>query len=311
MQTRLNSATLIALLLSATATAQSPDFPGDVEVTLMQEDQSRLGITILRLEEAQAPEIVEGIARVLDVTALASLVAEIESASAAAEASASAAKRLELLAVDDENASLQSLEVARAQARTDASRLRLARRRVALEWGAELAARGDAFRQSVTDQVAAGDVALLRVDPFQSGVAKTGVVRLKLAAGSTATATEYLGLAATVDPRTQTTGMLVLVRDAAAATLQSGRVIAAEIDSGRRLSGVILPRESLIRFEGSTWAYLQRGAERFIRREVREPRLLEQGWFVSAAFAPGDEVVTTGSGSLLAVERVDETIEED
>lgn len=311
MQTRFNGATLVALLLSTTAAAESPDFSGDIEVTLLQEDQSRLGITILRLEESKAPEIVAGIARVLDITALASLEAEIESAAAAADASASAARRLELLAVDDENASLQSLEVARAQARTDASRLRLARRRVALEWGVELAARGDAYRQSLTDQIAAGDAALLRVDPVQSGATKTGVVSLQLAAGSTATATENLGLAATVDPRTQTTGMLVLVRDEAAATLQSGRVIAAEIDSGRRLSGVILPRESLIRFEGGTWAYLQRGAQRFVRREVREPRLLEEGWFVSTAFAPGDDVVTAGSGSLLAVERADEAIEED
>jgi hypothetical protein len=309
MQLRLNGTALIALLLSAGAIAQSPDLPGDIEVTLLQQDQSRLGITILRLEESQAADVVEGVARVLDAAGLALLEAEIESATAAAEASASAAKRLELLSADDENASLQSLEVARAQARADASRLRLARRRVALEWSAELAKRDDAFRRSVIDQVAAGDAALLRVDPLQSGAAISGAVRLKSGAGLIAT--EYLGLAATVDSRTQTTGMLVLVRDSAAMALQSGRVLAAEIDSGQQLSGVILPRESLIRFEGNTWAYLRRGADRYIRREVREPRLQQQGWFVSTDFVAGDDIVTAGSGSLLAVERSDEAVEED
>lgn len=311
MQTRLIGATLIALLLGATATAQSPDLPGDIEVMLAPADQSRLRISTVRLEVTQAPDIVEAYARVLDITALASLDAEIETAAAAAEVSASAAKRLELLAADNEIASLQSLEGARSQSQSDAARLQLARRRVALEWGAELAARGDAFRRQLIDRVAAGDAALLRVDPQQSGSVAAGSVRLKIGSGTPAMATEALGIAAVADPRTQTMGMLVLLRNNDTANLRPGLVVAAEIDTGRQLSGVVLPRDSLIRIDGGTWVHLQRGGDRFIRREVRERRLLEQGWFVSSSFAAGDNVVTTGSGSLFAVERADETTEAD
>jgi len=36
---------------------------------------------------------------------------------------------------------------------------------------------------------------------------------------------------------------------------------------------------------------------------VIEPRMENAGWFVSTGFAPGDEVVATGAGSLLAIER--------
>jgi hypothetical protein len=303
------SAILIALLMAGRALAQSADLPADIELTLGAAEQTRIGLVSARLDATQAPEVAQGIGRVLDIGPLALLEAEIDSASAAAEASASGARRIEVLAADDQNASYQSLEAAHAQERADATRLDLARRRVALEWGTGLARLGNAERQRLVDAIVAGEAALLRVDPLRSGPVIDGLARLQLAAGLPMTATEPLGMAAGADPRTQTTGLLVLLRGEYASMLRAGRVVAAEIDTGKQLSGVVLPRDALIRADGSTWAYLRRGPERFLRREVLDPRLLDSGWFVSTGFAAGDEVVVNGSGSLFAIERSDEAIE--
>jgi len=311
MRTRTDCAILIALLLSNAATAQSPDSPGDIAVTLSTADQSRLGIATLRLEATEASDIVDATARVLDISALALLEAEIETAAAAASASTSAEKRLALLAADDQIASIQVLEAARAQARADAARLLLARRRIALEWGSGLAKLDDAGRQRLINHVTTGKAALLRVDPLQSIPSKVVSVCLKSIDGLAPVATELLGMAAGADARRQTTGLLVLVRDEPAANFPAGRIVAAEIDTGRLQVGVLLPRASLIRIDGSTWVYLQRGTEQFVRREVYAPRLLDAGWFVSERFAPGDTIVASGSGSLLAIERSDEAIEAD
>jgi hypothetical protein len=116
-------------------------------------------------------------------------------------------------------------------------------------------------------------------------------------------ATKSLGPAANADPRMQSSGLLVLVQGDAAAGLRPGLILPAEIATGRLMTGVVLPRSGLIRTEGATWVYLHRGGEDFVRREVIEPRMENAGWFVSTGFAPGDEVVATGAGSLLAIER--------
>jgi hypothetical protein len=309
-------ASLIALLVSGSTLAQSPDLPGDIEIALNQEQQARIGLGVSRLEATQAPETMGAIALVLDISPLAQLNAEVESASAIAAASASTAQRLTVLANDDQNASLQNLEAARAQAASDAARLRAGQQRIALEWGPGLAARKPLQRQQLIEQLAAGTAALLRVDPLGakfsdqdvsgsdvSGM-QGGSVQLRPDPKRAPLATRSLGPAANTDPRMQSSGLLVLVQGDGAASLRPGLMLPAEIATGWLMTGVVLPRSALIRAEGATWVYLHRGGDDFARREVIEPRMQNDGWFVSSGFAAGDEVVVNGAGSLLAVERI-------
>ncbi len=323
-------ASLIALLMSVSALAQSPDLgpdmspdmPGDIEVALTAAQQIRIGLGMTRLESKQAFEVVEAIAVVLDISLLAQLNAEVESATAIAAASASTEQRLTVLANDDQNASLQTLEAARAQAASDTARLRVGQQRIALEWGPGLAALQPLELRQLIGQVAAGTAALLRVDVLGMGslitnVASTDVADMSPAINSAQgprvqlrpdprqapLATRTLGPAANTDARMQSSGLLVLVQGDGAAGLRPGLMLPAEIDTGRLMTGVVLPRNALIRTEGATWVYLRRGGDNFVRREVIEPRMQNDGWFVSSGFAPGDEVVDAGAGSLLAVER--------
>jgi len=313
-------ASLIALLVSVTALAQSPnmgpeirpDSPGDIEVALTVAQQTRIGLGMTRLESTQVPEIMDAIALVLDISPLAQLSGEVESATAIAAASASTERRLTVLADDDQNASLQTLEAARAQAASDAARLQVGQQRIALEWGPGLAALKPVELRQLIGQVAAGLAALLRVDLLSTDVSGMGheinrvkgaSVQLRPGPNQSPLATRSLGPAANADPRMQSSGLLVLVQGDAAAGLRPGLMLPAEIATGRTMTGVVLPRSALIRTEGATWVYLHRGGEDFVRREVIEPRMENAGWFVSAGFAPGDEVVAIGAGSLLAIER--------
>jgi hypothetical protein len=263
-----------------------------------------------RLETTQAPETMQAIALVLDISLLAQLNAEVESATAIAAASASTEQRLTVLANDDQNASLQTLEAARAQAASDTARLRVSQQRIALEWGPGLAALKPLELRQLIGQIAAGTAALLRVDVLGMGPLSTDAsgmkgssVQLRPDPTQLPLATKNLGQAANTDARMQSGGLLVLVQGDAAAGLRPGLILPAEIATGRLMTGVVLPRSALIRTEGATWVYLHRGGEDFVRREVIEPRMENAGWFVSAGFAPGDEVVATGAGSLLAIER--------
>lgn len=318
-------ASLIALLVSVSALAQNPDMgpdmsadlPGDIEITLEAAQQTRIGLGMSRLESVQAPEAAEAIGRVLDISLLAQLSAEVESATAIAAASASTEQRLTVLANDDQNASVQTLEAARAQAASDAARLQVGRQRIALEWGSGLAALKPVELRQLISQVAAGTASLVRVDPLGMGGLGKDVPSMTPVGGSvkdlkvellpdsekTPLATRNLGPAANTDPRMQSNGLLVLVQGNGANGLQPGLVLPARIDTGQLVTGVVLPRSALVRTEGATWVYLHRSGPDFVRRAVIEARMESDGWFVTEGFAPGDEIVDAGAGSLLAIER--------
>ena len=287
-------ASLIALLVSVSALAQgpdmgpdmSPDLSGDIEVTLTAAQQTRIGLGMARLESTEVPEAMEAIALVLDISLLAQLNAEVESATAIAAASASTEQRLTVLANDDQNASLQTLEAARAQAASDAARLRMGQQRIALEWGPGLAALKPLELRQLIGQLAAGTAALLRVDVLGMGSLSTDASGMNLVINSaqgarvqlrpdpeqSPLATRTLGPAANTDARMQSSGLLVLVQGDGAAGLRPGLMLPAEIDTGRRMTGVVIPRGALIRTEGATWVYLHRGGDDFVRREVTDPR---------------------------------------
>lgn len=304
---------LIVLLCCSSAAAQSRDIGNDFEVFLTPNAQIRLGVGTTRLQPAQAARTVEAIGRVLDIGPLARLEAAIESAAATASASASEAKRLEVLAEDDQNASRQALEAAAAQAAGDAAREQLALRRLALEWGPALAELRTEQRRQLIAEITAGEAALLRVDPMEpvDSAANPVQVRLRPDESSPPIATERLGMATMTDPRMQTQGRLVLVRGSDAPGLRPGRVVAAEMESGEVRDGVILPRSALVRVDGFDWVYLRISDDEFLRRRVDGARMQSDGWFVTSGFKPGDDIVDTGAGSLLAVERGGEATDDD
>jgi len=63
-----------------------------------------------------------------------------------------------------------------------------------------------------------------------------------------------------------------------------------------------VPREAVIRFNGTTWVYVQTADNTFQRTEAALDRPLEDGWFVREGLKPQDKVVTVGAQQLLSEE---------
>jgi hypothetical protein len=263
--------------------------------------QARLGIATQPLAAAVRGSQMGAFARALDPGPLAQLESDIAAATATSAASQAEANRTRTLNAADQTVSKQAAEAAQAQARSDAAKLELLRRRVGLEWSPALARWSDARRSRLVADIALGRAALVRVDSATGLAQARGVVSLQPASGGEVRA-EILGPTRTGDPRLQSTGLLALVTGPRAVEFGAGTVTPATLASGASQSGVVIPRAALLRGAGRTFVYLRRNATDFERREVPAALSDPAGLFVTAGFSPGEAVVTKGAQQLFAAQ---------
>ena len=111
-----------------------------------------------------------------------------------------------------------------------------------------------------------------------------------------------IGPARAAEPRLQSSGLIVEISGPDAIQLSVGLTQSAHIEEASSQTGVLIPREALLRFRGSDWAYVQTGPTAFERRLVVDPAPETDGFFVASGFAPGDKVVAQGAPGLFAAE---------
>jgi hypothetical protein len=257
----------------------------------------RLAPLAAALEQGRQP----GYARAVDLGPLAAIAAEVASASAAASASAREETRLVALARADAGAAAKDVEAARAQARGDAARLTLACRRVAFEYGPGLARLGCNALEGLAQQAAQGRIAILRLD-FPGGAPRAGTVAtVDLAPGMAPV--RVLGAAAAGDTQLQSPGVLGLLAGEPATRVGVGRILAAHVPGGSPRTGVIVPREAIVRADSGLFAWRAVAPDRFERVPLDGAAAEAAGWFVPASrLHPGDRVVVSGAGTLLGLE---------
>ena len=241
-----------------------------------------------------------GFARVLDVGALAAIDADATAADATAMASRAEATRLATLYAQDQSASRRSLEAAQSQARADIARAQLATRRVGLEFGPGLMRLGPGGVSALVSEVAAGRAALVRIDI--PGVSLSPGSSVRVGDGVMARSVRVLGAAAATDAKLQTAAVLAIVRGSAAQGLLAGRVLPASADGAAEQTGVIIPRDAIVRYHGGLWIYAQKPDKSFDRVELVNARPVADGWFVPSGVAPGTPIAVAGAGSLMAME---------
>lgn len=85
--------------------------------------------------------------------------------------------------------------------------------------------------------------------------------------------------------------------------LRPGVAVTAYLDMpGPSQPGVIIPQSSVVRFQGSGFAYVQTGAGEFARKQVSLDQPTKTGYFTTGNFQPGDRVVVAGAQVLLSEE---------
>ena len=264
--------------------------------------QQRLGIHTLTLTAQRRSVQVAAFAKVLDPGPLAALESDLSTAIAAADASAREAKRARLLETGGVAMSAKDAEAAISQARQDAAKVVLLRRRVGLEWGPGLQRLSDARRQALVDALSRGRAALVQVDtPDSQGQAGARAVEIDIGSGSVRA--PVLGPSRTAEARLQSSGLIALVTGPQAVLFSVGLTQSARIDQPSRQTGVLLPRAALIRYEGSDWAYVLRAPGRFERRQVQSPAAEKDGDFVAQGFRAGEQVAVGGVAALFAAEQ--------
>ena len=286
----------LAVTQDTTRPTQS-DRDGDVRIA--KGEQRRIGLTLATVKSTSAPAITHGFARGLDTGALAAIDAEIITARSAASASQAEAARLALLASQDQSASVKSVQAARAQAAADAARANLAAQRIGLEYGAGLARIGARERGALIVDVAAGRSALVRVDVPGASLADLRRVLVDGGGGSL----RVIGPAAAADVRLQSAGVLAVLRGPLAGSATNGRVFGVTIERGNAESGVVVPRDAVLRWRGGLWVYRQQGSEAFSRTELIGARSTADGWFVASGLPAGSRVAVSAAGTLLAIDR--------
>jgi hypothetical protein len=293
---------VLGIALGSASAALGAEDPAVKPVTLPLAIQRKLGFVVQPLAAATARPLVPGYARVLDPGPLAQLDADIAAAEAAADASAAEAARARALNAEGQAISAKALEGAVAQARADAVRLALLRRRIGLEWGPGIARLSDGQRGALLARFAAGKAALLRIDT-PSGQGQAGPKSAEIDFGPLGVArAAILGPARASDPRLLSPGLLAEVTGPLASKLSIGLAAPVRLTTADPVHGVVAPRAALIRSGGKTWLYVRTGPESFLRKPVQDPAPQPEGLFAAAGLRPGEPVVTQGAAALFAAE---------
>lgn len=277
------------------------DANGNIVIGMSDEMQGDAGIVVTNPVAARlAPEL-KGYGRVLDPAPLAALLTELASDQAAYTASSNELARLKTLAGQG-NTSARALQTAEAASLRDELAVQSARDRLVLSWGRAVADQNDlpAFIQSLTSQ----ETVLVRIDLAAGETLKsppTGARVVPLSDGSTEA--EFLGTASGVDPQTQGRGFIFLIKPNALRFLPGQGVTGYLKVPGEPLTGVIIPRDAVVRTEGKGWIYvMNEGGEAFTRKEIALDHPTDAGWFITTGVTSGNYVVVTGAQTLLSQE---------
>jgi hypothetical protein len=282
------------------------DADGQTVVKLDPNEQSLIGLKVAPLVATEAPSEVKGFGRVLDPAPLAALVTEGATTQAALQASTKEYERVKTLFSENQNASARALETAKAAMDKDRVALESVQLRLLVGWGKDIASRPDL--SAFVGSLAARQAALIRVDlplgdrpkalPIGGRVAPAGAPESEIEA-------QILGPAPATDPQTQTEGYLLLAKTD---TLAPGTGLVAWLAvPGPARSGVIVPRDAVLRHEGRTFVYLQRD-DVFQRVAVTLERPVGNGWFSPvrandhSPLQPQEKVVVVGAQQLLSEE---------
>lgn len=286
---------------------------GVTTLTVDEAMQERSGIQAAELSPASVTAGPDLYGAVLDLQPLVDLAnrraaaaAELEAATAAAEAAHAEAARVQALYGDDATASLKALQAARAAQAAAAARVKAAQANLGAidstalqQYGAEISRWATSPASPALASLLARREVLLRVvlPPGQAEPAP----RLLQGRGDGTAPFDARLVSASPQAPPGLQGQAYFYR--ATAPLAAGlRVIARAPAPARAKPGLRIPASAIVWYGGQPWAYVRVDETRFERRPV-DPRLPQDGDFVvTDGYMPGERVVVAGAQLLLSEE---------
>ncbi len=279
------------------------DEAGSADVKLTAEEVAKLGIATAAAASVQYIPAKQGFGVVLSHDAIAQAVADVATAQAGARQSQAVLARIARLAGTAGAESTEAHESAARQAAVDAAALRLAEAKSSAILGQRPPWAGHDDSQ-VLAELAEGRSKLLRVTFPLGALSGAAPNSLRVARLDAATVGERWTARA--------------VWDAPADSGIPGRSFFAllqhtDVGEGERLlvwatgaasepaeSGIVVPPSAVVVSDGKFWCYVERQPGVFTRAPLNIGRPMADGYFVKDTIKPGDAIVTSAAGLLLA-----------
>ncbi|MHB1794383.1 MAG: efflux RND transporter periplasmic adaptor subunit [Acidobacteriaceae bacterium] len=257
--------------------------------------------------ESQATGVVVQLQPLLDLEASYHTPAtDLLRARANARASAAEYARLRQLNQDGKNASDKAVETARAAAESDAALVQNAQQAITvlkgttlLHWG-PVVARWIEGNSPQLDALLMQRMFLLQVTGTSArSFASPKQAVVQYADGTHATA-HFVSVLPQLDPRLQVPSLLYEL--ASHPGLVPGINVSVFLPSGPQQSGIVVPSDAVVWWQGEAWCYVEESSGKFTRKEVVTSNPLSTGWFVTHDIPAGARVVTSGAQTLLSEE---------
>jgi hypothetical protein len=271
-------------------------------VTLSAEQVDKLGVVTQQARATDYTSQVVGYGLVITHDAIATAVAELETAQAAQDQSRAAAARAQRLAGTPGAMSADTVETSVRQVATDTAARALAEHRLSGLIGA--GPPGGLAAGSLLPDLASGKAKLMRAT-FPLG-ALPGAIPPSLravhldASSSSAGWTLQPVWAAPADASLPGRSFFAVLKDGDAG--EGERLLVWAPGTGPPLHGVIVPSAAVVISGGKFWCYVQRKPGVYVRREVATDRPVADGYVVTEGIDAGEHVVTSAAGLLLARE---------
>jgi hypothetical protein len=297
----------------AAATAQpgskeEPETKGATEgITLTAEQAEKTGVTTEPAKPREYTSETSGFGIVIPHDAIATAVAELTTAQAAAHQSRSALERAQRLSGTPGAMSADAAESAARQAETDGAALTLGEQRLTTIIGS--APPGVAKNGPVLRELAGGKIKLLRAT-FPLGAlegSRPATLRAaRLVAVSPGAAHPAQGWSldsvwpAPADASLPGRSFFGLLKNADAG--EGERLLVWAPGTGPSQRGVVVPAACLVISDAKYWCYVETKSHVYVRRRIDTDKPVAGGYFVTEGIAAGDKVVTTAAALLLARE---------
>lgn len=261
---------------------------------------------------------------------LSTIRADVTASAASLDADRAEYQRIKTLNAEDKNVSDKTLEEAEARLKGEQARLESARRSQDL-YERALNVSGKAPTATPLIAERGGQVVEVLAQPGESVEAGQPVVRLsrfnKLIAKlslplslrvqlpirsatiaavgdeKNATVANFITQAPTAQGEYQSQTLLFQVTSSTTG-LRAGQAIEGWVATSPTAaqSGVVIPSQAVVQYQGQNWIYVQVKPEQFARKPISLSDPQGGGWFVIQGVKPGDHVVVAGAQTLLSEE---------
>jgi hypothetical protein len=276
-------------------------------VTLTAEQAEKMGVATEPAKPLEYTAETSGFGIVIHHDAIATAVAELTTAQAAARQSRAALERAQRLSNTPGAMSADAVESAARQAETDSAALTLGEQRLTTIIGSAPAA--VARNGPVLRELAGGKIKLLRAT-FPLGAlegSRPATLRAaRLVALSPGAAHPAQGWSldsvwpAPADASLPGRSFFGLLKNADAG--EGERLLVWAPGTAPSQRGVVVPAACLVISDAKYWCYVETKPHVYARRPIDTERPVADGYFVTEGIAAGDKVVTAAAGLLLARE---------